>query len=124
MGWERMPIQTTRALVLSAFYGLLVVLAALPIIVMATATAAVLGVISMGAPLILGLFVLILLAAVFAQCARYAASVTGLQSIPDQPSFGNSILGGLSATFLVSALTVGVGAGPIGFAAGAPAGVW
>ena len=106
-----MPIQTTRALILSAFYGLLVVLAALPIIVMATATAGVLGVISMGAPLLLGIFVLVLLAAVFAQCARYSASVTGLQSIAQQPSFVNSVLGGLSATFIVSALAVGVGAG-------------
>ena len=86
-----MLVRTIIALVSSPFYGVLIALATLPILVIGGIAMGLLSIASLILPLILIALSFVLQAAVYAQSARYAASMTGLKSLMQQPDFFRSV---------------------------------
>lgn len=110
-----MPIRTLIALVLSPYNGVIILPSAVPVLFVALALTTLLGITPLGSPVLLGAFLLIFCSAIFAQNARSAASITGLQSLAQQPKFSTSLLRSISATFLVTAL-IGIAVAGLYFA--------
>lgn len=96
-----MLVRTIIALVSSPFYGVLIALATLPILVIGGIAMGLLSIASLILPLILIALSFVLQAAVYAQSARYAASMTGLKSLMQQPEFFRSVGRSLAVTIIV-----------------------
>lgn len=110
-----MPIRTIIALVLSPYYGMIILPSAVSVLFVAVAVTTVLGGVPLGSPVLLGMFLLLFNSAIFSQNARSAASITGLQSLAQQPKFTISLMRSLSGTFLVAAF-IGIAAAGLYFA--------
>lgn len=97
-----------RAVFLSPFYGLVVAISAIPVLIVTTFAFFMLNRVGMVLPPTLVMLVVGFLGALFAQSARYAASKTGLRAITDQPSQTEGIMRSLSSTFLVTAIACAI----------------
>ena len=96
-----MPVRTIRSLVLSSYYGLFVALSTIPTLFIAYVVQRFFGIVPLGIPPLGLLFLMVVLGGIFGSYARTAGSVTGLQSLTQQPRFRDSLLASMSSTFLI-----------------------
>lgn len=110
-----MLARTIMALIMSVPYGIVVSLMTLPMVIAILVTVVVLSLASPWVAVIAGLCSLVFQAVIYAQSARYAAMLTGLQRIADQPRFLSAmgrtlviigIVGVFSALVMAAALVV------------------
>ena len=103
-----MLARTIIALVSSPWYGLLVTLIVIPLMIAFGVVAGLVGSGSLVMAAILMLSSVLFQAVVYAQSARYAGSFTGLQSIVDQPEFFAAVGRCLAVTIIVGILSAAV----------------
>ena len=112
---DAMLVRTVLALILSVPYGVAVSLMTLPMVIAILFTVAVLSTASPWVAVIAGLCSLVFQAIIYAQSARYAAMLTGLQPLSEQPRFLSAmgrtlliigIVGIFSALVLAAALVL------------------
>lgn len=110
-----MLVRAILALILSVPYGVAVSLMTMPMVIAILFTVAVLSTASPWVAVIAGLCSLVFQAIIYAQSARYAAMLTGLQPLSDQPRFLSAmgrtlliigIVGIFSALVLAAALVL------------------